>query len=102
MAQAVVLALGITDATSTDIVVTTTPITVAIYGASGPPPDGYSVQLVLDAPAGEVDLYFQRQAVNLTPGNPQYVLTGPGTYRAVRKRLFSTTATLGIYTETTA
>jgi hypothetical protein len=102
MAQAVVLALGITNATSTDIVVTTTPVTVCIYGAAGPPPNGYDAQIVIDAPAGEVNFYHERKSVNLKSGNPQFVLTGPGTYRVVRTRLEATTATLGVYTETTA
>lgn len=102
MTQAVVLALGITNATSTDIVVTTTPVTVAIYGAAGAPPNGYETKVVLDAPAGEVDYFHERKRVNLTSGNPQFVLTGPGTYRVVRTRLDSTASTLGVYTETAA
>jgi hypothetical protein len=57
---------------------------------------------VIDAPAGEVEFYHEGKQVNLTSGNPQFVLTGPGTYRVVRKRLESTTATLGVYTETAA
>lgn len=102
MPQSVVLALGITNATSTDIAVTTTPVTVAIYGAAGEPPNGYEAKVVLDAPAGEVDFYHEGKRVDLTSGNPQFVLTGPGTYRVVRTRLESTTATLGVYTETAA
>lgn len=101
MTQTVILAVGITDATSSDIVVTSTPVTVGIYGANGTPPNGYDMQLVLDTPVtGNALVYDRGKRVNLTSGNPSVLITAPGTYRIVRKRLESTSETIGAYTET--
>jgi hypothetical protein len=78
-----ILATGSTDATSSDVAVTTA-LTVALKGLSG------------DAPANvRIELYdgAAYQLVGaLTSSSRAQVITGPGTYRFVR-----TTGTCGVF-----
>lgn len=92
MAQNTVLAAGTTAATSSDIVVAAgSQVTVGIFTAAAAGIGGNeSVSVYMDTPGNDT-LLFQ-----LSGNDPARVITGPGTYRAVRGVVATS---FGVFTE---
>lgn len=97
MAQNTVLAAGLTDASSSDIVVAAgAAVTAGLFVASGELPANVSMAVMLDSPGADITV------ANLTTTAPAIVLAGPGTFRIVRtvSRLLGATTGVGAFTET--
>lgn len=92
MAQTTILAAGTTAATSTDVVVAAgATVTIGVFTAAASGiPGNEGVQVYIDTPGND------QYAVSLTGNKPTQVISGPGTFRAVRG---VTTTSLGVYTE---
>lgn len=95
MSQNTVLAAGTTSATSSDIVVAAgATVSVGIFATSATIPDGVQIALRIDSPGDD-----QRAGV-LNMLNPVQVISGPGTFRAVRPDISAYGVSVGVYTET--
>lgn len=92
MAQTTILAAGTTAATSTDVAVAAgASVTVGIFTASASGiPGNTGVTVYIDTPGNDV------VAAELTGNKPTAVISGPGTFRAVRGVVGTS---LGVYTE---
>jgi hypothetical protein len=80
MTQSTILAAGVTQATSTDVVVAAgAHVTVGIFGTvSTYLPSDVAFNLMIDTPDGD------NVADHLSGGKTQVHLVGPGTFRVVR------------------
>jgi len=93
MAQATILASAQTAATSTDIVVAAGSVaTIGIF-ATGAIPAGVQVSVRVDTPGDDASAGVLN---NITPN---VVLSGPGTFRAVRPDISSYGVPVGVFTE---
>lgn len=105
MAVANVLAAGTTAATSTDIAVTATPVTVSLFTAAGTDvPSGFScviTKLNSSATHSPTGYVLSAQANSVT-GETQLTrtLTSPGTYRVVRPLLPAGYTAVGVDMDT--
>lgn len=94
MAQNTVLAVGVTAATSTDVVVAagaTVSIGIFTDSASGLP-GNHSVTVFMDTPSQDIPMF------QLNGKEPVKSISSPGTYRA--RRGLGLTTNVGVFTET--
>lgn len=98
MTQSTILAAGITDATSTDVVVAAgASVVVGIFCVDGTQPTSYQAQL-----AGEFRILqdtpgADNVVLTLNYKYPSTILVGPGTYRV--KRVAYTGSPFGVFLE---
>lgn len=93
MAQTTILAAAQTTATSTDVVVPAgAVVTIGLFAAGAVPPQARAA-VYIDTPSGD-------QFVKFLQGGQPEVISGPGTFRAVRKASISRYGVdVGIYIE---
>ena len=105
MSQSTILAAGTTAASSTDIVVTTTPVSVSVFSAAGGRiPSGVQLFLERQAPGALWQPVFEEYRGNYVPvhlGDERMDvgIFAPGTYR-VRRAVITTS--VGVALDTTA
>jgi hypothetical protein len=90
MAQSTILAVGTTDAVSTDVTIASGEVKAVGIFASGVIPYASSLTVHMDTPGGDVVVS------KLSYPYPSIALVGPGTYRIVRK---NQTQAIGAYLE---
>lgn len=100
MAQTTPLAAGTTAARSSDIVVTSAPVTVSLFSTAGGPLPS-SVQLALERKIGSLwqPVYDEKGAVYLGSNRMDVVIVGPGAYSVNRPVVPSS---IGVALDTTA
>jgi 2-methylaconitate cis-trans-isomerase PrpF len=80
MTQTTILASGSTEATSSDVVLTSGAIaSIGIFATTGSPTPTDRALLYIDSPGGDVVVS------HLNQGNPVVQVMGPGTFRATRR-----------------
>lgn len=93
MAQATILAVGTTAATSTDVTVAAgASASIGIFATSAEPPWDCSANVMMDTPSGDIHV------ARLERNNPVVVANGPGTFRVVRP--VQPTTDIGVFSET--
>lgn len=94
MAQNTILASAQTSATSTDVVVAAgDSVTIGLF-ATGSIPAGVQVSVRVDTPGDDAN------ATVLNNITPNAVISGPGTFRAVRPDITAYGVNVGVFTET--